>query len=143
MARSRSWLIVIVRTMKAKLIELLLSSPSGKAVRNALRLSGEEVFTEVLSLILCQAADRGPACDVRAIISRVGEAGTLSGEAVEVDFGCLETLALGFSYDDDQQAEFDGLQAALDIDTGDRFRIFCQGFVVKNVRAYNLADEPR
>jgi hypothetical protein len=29
----------VVRTMKAKLIELLLSSPSGKAVREALQLA--------------------------------------------------------------------------------------------------------
>jgi len=46
-----------------------------------------------------QAAEGKSSCDVRAVISRWGEVGTLSGEAMEVDFLCLEPLALDFSHD--------------------------------------------
>ena len=128
--------------MKAKLIELLLSSPSGKAVREALQLSGEQVLTEVLHLNFRPTSDRRYSCEVRALIARVAEDSTLSGEALEVDFQCLGAVAIGFAHDD-QQTEFEDLEAHLDIDIGDRFRILCQDFAVKNVRAYNLADEPR
>ena len=127
--------------MKARLIELL-SSPSGKAVRDALGLNGEDVFTEVFHLKLRQASERQSTCDIKAVIAKVAEDATLSGQAVEVDFQCLGVQALGYAHDG-QQAEFDGMEAHLYIDTGDRFRILCQDFVVTNVRAYNLADEPR
>jgi hypothetical protein len=140
--RSLSFTEQFIRTMKAKLIELLLSSPAGQTVRHALRLNEGKVFTEVLYLKSRHAPDGRSFCDVRACIARIGEDGTLSGEAVEVDFLCLETRALGFAHDD-QQPELDAVEAALDIDLGYRFRIVCQGLTVKNVRSYNLSDEPR
>jgi len=57
-----------------------------------------------------QAAEGKSSCDVRAVISRWGEVGTLSGEAVEVDFLCLEPLALDFSHDG-ERPDFLPLQA--------------------------------
>src|SRR3954447_16293541 len=114
--------------MKAKLIDLLLASPLGKQVREALRFNGEGVFTEVNQLKLRKSADGQSSCEMRAVIARVEEDG-LSGEAVEVDFLCLNTLAIDFSQDD-QSFELNGLDAALDIETGDRFRILCEAIKV-------------
>src|SRR5437588_8108277 len=125
----------IVRTMNARLIELLLSSPSGNAVREGLQLNEEQVFTEVLHVNFRPAPDRRSTCEDRAMIARVAEDSTLAGDAVEVDFQCLGAVALGFAHDD-QQTEFEDLEPNLDIDVGARFRILCQDFAVKNVRAF-------
>ena len=128
--------------MKAKLINLLLSSPHGDAVRDGLRLDGDDVFTEMLNLTLRPFSEQQLTCDVTALIARVAEDSTLSGEAVEVDIRCVGILGISFA-NDDQHSDFESPDASLDIETGDRFRILCKSLEVKRVQAYNLADEPR
>lgn len=133
--------MLIVRMMKAKLINLLLSSSHGGAVRDGLRPLGDNVFTEVFFLTVRPCSNGELACDLRASIARWGEDSTLSGEAVEVDVQFSGLLGLSFAYDD-RHPELEQ-HAPFDVEIGDRYRILCQSWEVMKVRAYNLADEPR
>jgi hypothetical protein len=52
-------------------IDLLLTSPQGDAVKNALRLDGGEVFTEILKFLVRPAPGQPLACELAVLIARV------------------------------------------------------------------------
>jgi hypothetical protein len=128
--------------MKVKLVNLLLSGPHGSAVREGLRLDGDDAFTEILNLALRPVTTQQFTCELTAIIARIAEDSTLSGDAVEVDMQFTGVLGISFANDDDHSS-FESPDVPLDIETGDRFRILCEHLEVKKVRSFNLADEPR
>ena len=140
----RAWLITDVQTMKAKLIEALLSSGHGDAVRGGLHLEGQRVYCEVLHFTVRPVPSRELACDLRVQIAKWGEgdAATLTGDAVELEIEFSGVVGISYAYDN-QHKGFGDHDSPLDIDIEDRFRICCRRFEVKKVRAFNLADEPR
>ena len=133
-----------VRTMKSKLIEALLSGQHGDAVRDGLHLEGQRVYCEVFYFTVRSLPNRELACNLQVRIARWGDGddATLSGDAVEVEIEFSGVLGISYAYND-QHNGFGDFDAPLDIDIEDRFRIRCQRFEVKKVRALNLADEPR
>jgi hypothetical protein len=130
--------------MKAKLIEALLSSRHGDAVRHGLHLEGQRVYCEVLHFTVRPVPNRELACDLRVQVAKWGngDEATLSGDSVELEIEFSGVVGISYAHDDQHKA-LDGPDCPLDIDIEDRFRICCQRFEVKKVRAFNLADEPR
>ena len=128
--------------MKTKLINLLLSSPHGDAVRQGLGLEGDNVFTEILNFTIWPVSGKELNCDLRALIGKIAEDSTLSGEAVEVELQCIGARYISFA-NDDEHSDLEAMDAPLDIQTGDRLRILCARLEVTKVRAYNLGGEPR
>jgi hypothetical protein len=136
--------------MKAALIDVLLSSPGGEAIRTALRLQDEEVFTEVVHVRLRHAREQEGTCEMRVGLAKWGKDGVLTGEAADVDFRCVGVLGLSYWSDwespDAKQPQFSPdvpqTQSPLEIDTEDRFRVHCARVEVLNVRPYHLSDEP-
>jgi hypothetical protein len=126
--------------MRIKLTEVLLASPSGQAIREALRLGSEKLMTEMFYVRVHRIRERESSCDMRVCVAKWGPDMTLTGEAVEVSFQCLDLQTLQYAYDENYSG-FEHLQAGLDIDTEDRFRILCGSIVVTNVRPFVLGEE--
>jgi hypothetical protein len=136
--------------MKTKLLDALLASPGGEAIREVFRLLGHYT-PEIVYVRLRRGSERNGECDIRAVLAEVGEDGVLSGEAADVDFRCTNVRELAWSFDwdshigkahqpSDQTAE---PACRLEIDTEDRFRIFCDQIEVVKVRSYRFPEEGR
>lgn len=136
--------------MKAALIHVLLSSPGGEAIRKALCLQDEEVFTEVVHVRLRRASEQQGTCEMRVGLAKWGKDGVLTGEAADVDFRCAGVLGLSYWSDweslDAERPQFasDGPRTSslLEIDMEDRFRVHCDRVEVLSVRPYHLSEDP-
>jgi hypothetical protein len=127
--------------MKQILVDLLLASPFGREIRDALDLGCEQTLTEAIYVRLYHISEQESRCDSCVRLAKWADKGTLSGKACDVAFRCLGVRALHYSYEQDPPA-VGNIQAPLEIETGDRFLIFCNRIEVETVRPFNLSDEP-
>ncbi len=128
--------------MKHTLVELLLGTPSGGEIRDALGLTREQTFTEVLYLRFSHLSEQESHCEACARLAKWADDGTLSEKAADVIFRCLGIRGLHYSCDENLSA-FEGIQPPIEIETGDRFWIFCDRIEVETIRPVNLSCEAR
>ncbi len=138
-----------VSAMKTNLLDALLASPGGEAIRKAFSSPEDLALPEIVYLRLRRGSERSGECSMRIVLAKIGQDGCLSGEAADVDFRCVGVHELRWSFEwDPHGIEADlgsdrmaGPTCPLEIDTQDRFRICCERIEVLNVRPYHLDKE--
>ena len=135
--------------MKTNLIDALIASPGGKAIREAFAPPAQLMEPEIVYVRLRHGSERSGECVMRIVLAKIGNDGCLSGEAADVDFRCTGVRELAWSFDweyynekiDEPEHQSSKVECRLEIDTQDRFKIFCDQLEVIKVRPYRLSEE--